>query len=100
MAVAPPQSLTGAEVELIEKQARERLTGVFSRFDAELDPSCEFGIAEERRLRRWLHASVPAAVESLADLRPDEGRKKNFRENEAPSRRMGAERLLWPDRTR
>jgi hypothetical protein len=43
---------------------------------------------------------VPAAVENLADLRPDEGRKKNFRENEAPARRMGAERLLWPDRTR
>jgi hypothetical protein len=100
VAVGPPQSLTGPEVELIEKQARERLTGVFSRFDAELDPTCEFGIAEERRLRRWLHASVPAAVESLADLRPDENRKKSFRENEAPSRRMGAERLLWPDRTR
>ena len=100
VAVAPPLGLTEAEIQLIERQAKERLTGVFSRFDNELDPSCEFGIGEERRLRRWLHASVPAAVENLADLRPDESRKKNFRENEAPARRMGAERLLWPDRTR
>jgi hypothetical protein len=100
VAVAPPPGLTEAEVELVERQARERLTGIFSRFDAELDPTCEFGIFEERRLRRWLHASVPAAVESLADLRPDESRKRSFRENEAPTRRMGAERLLWPDRTR
>jgi hypothetical protein len=100
VAVAPPPGLTDAEVQIIERQARERLTGIFTRFDTDLDPTCEFGIVEERRLRRWLHASVPAAVESLAELRPDESRKRSFRENEAPSRRMGAERLLWPDRTR
>jgi hypothetical protein len=98
VAMSPPESLTTAEVQLIERQARERLAGVFTRFDAELDPTCEFGIAEERRLRRWLRASVPAAVNNLAELRPDENRKRRFRELTAPQRRMGAEALLWPDR--
>jgi hypothetical protein len=98
VAMSPPESLTGAEVQLIERQARDRLAGVFSRFDADLDPTCEFGIAEERRLRRWLRASVPATVNNLAELRPDENRKRRFRELTAPQRRMGAEALLWPDR--
>lgn len=98
VAMSPPEGLTSAEVQLIERQARERLAGVFTRFDAELDPTCEFGIAEERRLRRWLRASVPAAVNNLAELRPDENRKRRFRELTAPQRRMGAEALLWPDR--
>jgi hypothetical protein len=98
VAMSPPENLTGDEVRLIERQARDRLAGVFTRFDAELDPTCEFGVAEERRLRRWLRASVPAAMNNLAELRPDENRKRRFRELTAPQRRMGAEALLWPDR--
>lgn len=101
VAVSPPESLTGEEVRLIERQARDRLAGVFMRFDAELEPTCEFGIGEERRLRRWLNASVPTALNNLADPRPDENRKRQFREVIAPGRaRMGAEALLWPDRAR
>jgi len=69
--------------------------------DAELDPTCEFGIAEERRLRRWLNASVPTAVNNLAEPKPDESRKRRFRELVAPKvTRMGTEALLWPDRAR
>jgi hypothetical protein len=98
VAMSPPESLGPKEVKLIEQQACERLAGVFTRFEDELDPACEFGVAEERRLRRWLRASVPAAVDNLAELRPDENRKRRFRELTAPDRRMGAEALLWPDR--
>lgn len=101
VAMSPPEGLTRDEVRLIEQQARERLRGIFERFDAELDPTCEFGVAEERRLRRWLSASVPTAVNNLADPRPDEGRKRRFRELVGPQvTRMGTEALLWPDRAR
>lgn len=98
VAMSPPENLTHAEVQLVEQQARERLAGVYSRFDADLDPTCEFGIAEERRLRRWLRASLPTTVNNLADLRPDPGRLDKFRRVKAPDRRMDAARLLWPDR--
>jgi hypothetical protein len=63
VAVAPPPGLTADEVELIERQARERLTGIFSRFDAELDPTCEFGVVEERR------TSVPTRAASGASAK-------------------------------
>jgi hypothetical protein len=99
VAMSPPEHLTRDEVKLIEREAQDRLAGVFSRFDDDLDPSCEFGVAEERRLRRWLRASVPTAVNNLADLRPDESNLDKFRRLRAPEeRRMGAAELLWPGR--
>jgi hypothetical protein len=98
VAVSPPENLTREELRLVEQQARDRLTGVFSRFDSELDPACEFGIAEERRLRRWLRASLPATVNNLAELRPDPGRRDRFRRLVAPDRRLETAKLLWPDR--
>ncbi len=100
VAVSPPENLTRAEVHLVEQQARDRLTGVFSRFDSELDPTCEFGIAEERRLRRWLRASLPTTVSNLAELRPDPSRRDRFRRLVAPDRRLETAKLLWPDRVR
>ena len=99
VAMSPPEHLTRDEVLLIEREAQDRLAGVFSRFDDDLDPSCEFGVAEERRLRRWLRASVPTAVNNLAELRPDEAHLDKFRRLRAPGdRRMGAAELLWPGR--
>ncbi len=56
---------------LLEEAARRRLAGAFDRFAVEYDPQCELAVGDERRLKRWLHASLPATLARLQAPQPD-----------------------------
>ena len=46
----------------------------------DLDPLCEMGIPERRRLDRWLHRSLPRAVEALREAKQDPQKLREFSE--------------------
>lgn len=56
---------------LLEEAARRRLAGAFDRYAVEYDPQCELAVGDERRLKRWLHASLPATLARLQAPQPD-----------------------------
>ena len=41
----------------------QRLAVWFKRFSMDFDPLGEFGVEDERRLRRWFHTSLPQALQ-------------------------------------
>ena len=66
--------------ELLESEARKTLLSAsYERFDMDYDPRCEFGIEEALRLRRWLHVSLPDALQQLREPPPDRSRQERFR---------------------
>ncbi|MDO9599911.1 MAG: DUF4062 domain-containing protein [Azoarcus sp.] len=58
---------------LLEDVARRRLAGAFDRYAIEYDPQCELAVGDERRLKRWLHANLPATLARLQTPQPDRG---------------------------
>lgn len=62
---------------------RERLDDYLdkaTRRFGELDPLCEMGIPERRRLDRWLYRSLPRAVDALREARQDPQKLREFSE--------------------
>jgi len=68
--------------QVLEAEARRQLSGAFTRYANDYDPQCELAVGEERRLRRWLHASLPETVANLREPRPDQGAIRAFFEGE------------------
>jgi hypothetical protein len=69
----PPQALLRQNLEsYLQKAAR--------RFGDLLDPLCEIGVAERHRLNRWLHGSLPHAVDTLRVARQDNDKIREFAE--------------------
>lgn len=66
--------------QVLEAEARRQLAGAFTRYANDYDPQCELAVGEERRLRRWLHASLPETVVSLRDPRPDQEAIRAFKD--------------------
>ena len=64
--------------QAIESSLRKQLAGVFQRYADDLDPQCEVAIGDQRRLLRWLYASMPEAIANLRDPQPNRERIKNF----------------------
>jgi hypothetical protein len=71
-----PGGLEGDQI--LESQFRENLNHAFIRFTQQFDPQCELGVADERRLKRWLHGSIPRALDRLINWRPVEENLSNF----------------------
>src|SRR5690606_29189671 len=69
--ISPMDPARGAIEALLESAARQRLAGAFDRYAVEFDPQCELAVGDERRLKRWLHASLPATLMRLQEPRPD-----------------------------
>ncbi|HRO59998.1 MAG TPA: hypothetical protein PK177_12680, partial [Burkholderiaceae bacterium] len=69
--ISPFDPAHGAVDALLEDAARRRLAGVFDRYAVEYDPQCELAVGNERRLKRWLHSSLPATLQRLQQPRPD-----------------------------
>jgi hypothetical protein len=58
--------------QLLEVEARRKLAGAFERYANEYDPQCELAVSDPRRLKRWLHSSLPETVTNLREPRPDQ----------------------------
>jgi hypothetical protein len=50
----------------------------FRRFERDCDPQYEFGIGDQRHLRRWFHNSLPSAIRKLRDPQPDPDQVQEF----------------------
>ena len=81
--------------QLLESETRQQLAGAFERFEMEFDPACEFGVGEERRLKRWLHASMPEALDNLRAPPPDRRKLENFRELIGIDRKRGIDGAIY-----
>lgn len=91
-----PLDESGSPVnQLLETRTRKQLAGAFDRFELDLDPACEFGVGEERRLRRWLHASLPGTLDNLTRPRADPSKLERFENIVGPDRRRGVGSLIY-----
>lgn len=68
----------GAVDQLLDVEPRRKLAGAFERFSKEYDPQCELAVSDPRRLRRWLHSSLPETVTNLRAPRPDQDAMRAF----------------------
>jgi hypothetical protein len=69
----------GAPLEqLLEAETRRKLAGAFDRYAVDYDPQCELAVGDERRLKRWLHLSLPETVTRLQELQPDRSAMRDF----------------------
>ena len=91
-----PLDESGSPVnQLLETRTRKQLAGAFDRFELDLDPACEFRVGEERRLRRWLHASLPGTLDNLTRPRADPSKLERFENAVGPDRRRGVGSLIY-----
>lgn len=93
--VSPLDESGSPMYQLLETRARKQLVSAFSRFERDLDPACELGVGEERRLKRWLHASLPGTLDNLARPRADPSKLEEFESAVGPERRRGVGGLLY-----
>jgi len=64
--------------QLLESETRRKLAGAFDRYAVDYDPQCELAVGDERRLKRWLHVSLPETVTRLQELQPDRSAMRDF----------------------
>lgn len=64
--------------QAIETETRTQLTGLFARYANDFDPQCELAVGDERRLKRWLHLSLPETINRLREPPPDQGAMQDF----------------------
>jgi hypothetical protein len=64
--------------QLLESETRRKLAGAFDRYAVDYDPQCELAVGDERRLKRWLHVSLPETVTRLQELQPDRSAMREF----------------------
>jgi hypothetical protein len=97
--VAPTGPTRGQIEELLEVEARKRLASPYRRYVDDFDPQYEFGVEEERQLRRYLHRSLPDTMQRIREPGIDPDKRSAFRaEVRVPSRSI--RRFLFPVRTR
>jgi hypothetical protein len=65
---------------LLRDQLDGYLTYAARRFGESLDPLCELGVPERRRLERWLRGSLPRAVETLREPKQDPDKLRDLAE--------------------
>lgn len=95
LTVAPVAAVRSGIEELLEAEARRQLGEPYNRYDLDLDPRCEFGVEEERHLKRWLHRSLPETMRQLRQPGPDRQRLAAFR-TELGAPRQGYDGVLFP----
>ena len=52
--------------DILEAELRRRMGAAFNRFASAFDPQCELSVGDERRLKRWLSASLPHTIQKFA----------------------------------
>lgn len=95
LTVAPVAAVRSGIEELLEAEARRQLGEPYNRYDLDFDPRCEFGVEEERHLKRWLHRSLPETMRQLRQPGPDRQRLAAFR-TELGAPRQGYDGVLFP----
>jgi TIR domain len=76
--ISPFVTVEPNPTRLLENELWSRFVFAFQKFESECDPQYEFDVADERRLRRWFHYSLPVAAQNLERLRPDPEKLTEF----------------------
>lgn len=76
--ISPFDPYSLAPNQVLENELRKRLAVAFDRFALDYDPQCEFGVGNEHRLKRWLYRSLPEALHTLREPRPNRRSLKQF----------------------
>jgi hypothetical protein len=95
--IAPLDPYAVPPHNLLEQELSERLAAVFDRFALDYDPQCEFSIGDERRLKRWLHSSLPQALQTLREPRPNRQMLDNFAAELGKKRDLAVAKQLYAD---
>jgi len=87
----PPHTLIRQKLDGYLEQAAQR-------FSNALDPLCEMGIPERRRLDRWLHGSLPRTVEALREAKRDPDKLRELAEELGAQANPAMGRLIAGER--
>lgn len=88
-----PWSPTASSLnKLIEAAVMEQLMLAWKRFE-KLKPTCEVGIGDQRRLKRWLYSILPVLAKQVSG--PNRARQEAMR---ARFKNRGALRRMYPER--
>ncbi len=71
------------------RQLNGYLATAAERFSVSLDPLCELGIQERHRLDRWLHASLPSAMDLVKHARHSNEKLRRF------GQELGIKAMRW-----
>lgn len=82
--------------ELLVSEARRQLGDPFNRWELDFDPQCEFGVAAEHHLRRWLHRSLPETMRQSERGVPDRAKLDRIRTKVGDPQGMSG--VLFPQR--
>jgi Domain of unknown function (DUF4062) len=69
--LSPRNPYSAAPFDMLEAELRKRMAAVFNRFASAFDPQCELSVGDEKRLKRWLNASLPHTIQTLRDPKPN-----------------------------
>jgi Domain of unknown function (DUF4062) len=81
--------------QLLESELRKKLGDAFDRYSLDFDPQCEFGVSDERRLKRWLHTMLPQTVSNLREPPPDVQALDEFAAEVGLQHQQGIEAILF-----
>lgn len=71
VSLSPLDPTLGTPQAVIRDKLDEFLVAAAQRFNVGLDPLCEMGVSQPRRLERWLGESLPRAARALRQARRD-----------------------------
>ena len=69
--LSPTNPYLAPPFDTLEEELRNRMGAAFNRFATVFDPQCELSVGDEKRLKRWLNASLPYTIQSLRNPRPN-----------------------------
>jgi hypothetical protein len=96
--LSPLDATAGPPHATIRNELDGRLTDATRRFREVLDPLCEIGVMERRRLDRWLHGSLPRAVDALRQAQRDPEKLRELQEELGTSPNPALGRLIAGER--
>ena len=69
--LSPTNPYSAAPFDMLESELRRRMAAAFNRFASGFDPQCELSVCDEKRLKRWLNASLPYTIQTLRNPKPN-----------------------------
>jgi hypothetical protein len=69
--LCPKNPYSSPPFDMLEAEVRQRMSSAFDRFASSFDPQCELCVGDDKRLKRWLNASLPYTIQTLRDPKPN-----------------------------
>jgi Domain of unknown function (DUF4062) len=93
--LAPSNPYSNAPFDRLETEMRRRMAAAFNRFASTFDPQCELSVGDDKRLKRWLNASLPHAIQTLRDPKPNRQNIARFAREEGIDPQLKVAAMLY-----